>query len=50
MEELKMIKKINIDNFTYKGVKKMKINNIGECIISSDNKGNIKLFSFKNIK
>ena len=45
IEEGKMIKKIKLDNIYVCGVKKMKINKLGECLIIADNKNNIKLYS-----
>ena len=40
-----MIKKIKLDNVEVRGVKKMKISKLGECLITSDNKGNIRLYN-----
>ena len=40
-----MVKKIKLDNTNVYGVKKMKINKLGECLIISENKYNIKLYS-----
>jgi len=44
VEKEKMIKKIELDNTEVKGVKKLKIDGLGECLIVSDNKYNIKLY------
>ena len=40
-----MVKKIKIDNKYVKGVKKMKFNKLGECLIIVDSNSNIKLYS-----
>ena len=45
IEEGKMVKKIKLDNIYVCGVKKMKLNKLGECLIIADNKYNIKLYS-----
>ena len=45
IEEGKMIKKIKLDNMDVYGVKKMKINYIGKCLVISENINNIKLYS-----
>ena len=45
IEEGKMVKKIKLDNTDVKGVKKMKLNKLGECLIIADNKSNIKLYN-----
>ena len=42
IEEGKMIKKIKLDNIYVCGVKKMKLNKLGECLFIADNKSNIK--------
>ena len=39
------IRKIEIDNIYVRGVKKMKINKLGECLIIADSNYNIKLLS-----
>ena len=39
------IRKIELDNIYVRGVKKMKINKLGECLIISDCNNNIKLYS-----
>lgn len=49
MTEYKMIKTIKVDN-SPKGIKKITISDIGECLICSDEKGFIKLYSFINKK
>ena len=46
IEEGKMIKKIKLDNIYVCGVKKMKINKLGECLIISEN-NYIKLYSIE---
>ena len=43
--EEEKVKKIEINNTYVYGVKKMKISKLGECLILSDSKKNIKLFS-----
>ena len=45
IEEGKMIKKIKLDNVHVGGVKKMKISKLGECLITSDRGGNIRLYN-----
>ena len=45
IEEGKMVKKIKLDNIYVYGVKKMKLNKLGECLIIADNNYNIKLYS-----
>ena len=40
-----MVKKIKLDNIYVYGVKKMKLNKYGECLIIADNNYNIKLYS-----
>ena len=45
IEEGKIIKKIKLDNTYVQGVKKMKINKLGECLIIAHNNYNIKLYS-----
>ena len=46
--EGKMVKKITTkDKHYFKEVKKIKISNLGECLISSDNGGNIILYSLQ---
>ena len=40
-----MVRKIKLDNTKVRGVKKMKINKLGECLIISDGDNNIKLYS-----
>ena len=47
IEEGKMIKKIKLDNADVRGVKKIKLGNLGECLMISDNKSNIKLYYIK---
>ena len=42
-----MVKKIKLDNTCIKGVKKMRINKLGECLIISENNSNIKLYNIK---
>ena len=45
IEEGKMVKKIKIGNTYVYGVKKMKLNKLGECLIIADSNYNIKLYS-----
>ena len=45
IEEGKEIKNIKLDNIYVRGVKKMKIKRLGECLIIAENKNNIKLYS-----
>ena len=45
IEEGKMIKKIKLDDVKVGGVKKMKLSKLGECLITSDSGGNIKLYN-----
>ena len=47
IEEGKMIKKIQLDNTNHylRGVKKIKLIQLGECLIGSDDSNNIRLFS-----
>ena len=40
-----MIKKIKLDNVLVSGVKKMKLSKLGECLITSDSDGNIRLYN-----
>ena len=40
-----MVKNIKLDNIYVEGIKKMKLNKLGEYLIISDNKSNIKLYS-----
>jgi len=44
IEEGKMVTKIKLDNTRVRGVKKMKINKLGECLIISDNNSSLKLY------
>ena len=47
IEESKMIKKITLDNTNHSllTIRKIKINQLGECLIGSDDNNNIILFS-----
>ena len=47
IEESKMVKKITLDNTNHsvKTIRKIKLSNLGECLICSDNNNNIRLFS-----
>ena len=40
-----MIKKIKLNNVEVRGVKKMKISKLGECLITSDDGEKIRLYN-----